>query len=106
MTTVRGSTPPPVLPWAGIVLEVGGRTMDRGNLDRGKKALIGVLSVAVTLALLAPAAWAGDNVDRDSDAFKRGAIAVVVVLLIAAIWFFVFRGKGDDSSASDTVDDL
>jgi hypothetical protein len=75
-------------------------------MDRGTKALTGILSVATTLVLLAPAAWAGNDVDKDSDGFKRGAIAVVVLLLIAAIWFFVFRGRGDDSSASGSADDV
>jgi hypothetical protein len=75
-------------------------------MDRGTKALAGVVSVVTTLVLLTPAAWAGDNIDRNSDGFKRGAIAIVVLLLIAGIWFFVFRGKEDDSSAKDTVDDL
>lgn len=75
-------------------------------MDWGKKALAGVLSVATTLVLLSSTAWAGNNVDKDSDGFKRGAIAVVVLLLIAGIWFFVFRGKEDDSSASGSADDV
>jgi hypothetical protein len=32
---------------------------------------------------------------------ERAAIAVIVVLLVAVIWFFVFRGKEDDTGTDE-----
>jgi hypothetical protein len=80
--------------------------MHRGNSDHmilagGRKAAVAALTAVTTFVLVAPAAFAGSDIDKDSDRGKLGLIALGVLILIAAIWFFVFRGKEDDSSASD-----
>jgi hypothetical protein len=67
-------------------------------MDQGKKAVAGAVAALTTFVLIATPAFAGD-VDSDNEDYQLGAIAIVVLLFIAAIWFFVFRGRGDDSGS-------
>jgi hypothetical protein len=78
--------------------------MDRGlerkrawGRDVGRKAAGAAVTLCVTAVLLAPAAWAADESDEN---MQRGGIAIVVILLIAAIWFFGFRNKDEGEGAA------
>ena len=72
-------------------------------IDLGKKTVVAGLALATSAVLLAPAAYAGE-VDTESDDFKRGAFALVVLLIIAAVWFFVFRNTEDDTGRESNDD--
>lgn len=73
-------------------------------MDQSKKLLAGAITAGLTFVLLAPAAMAGVDVNDDGDPdLERAAVAVIVVLLIATLWFFVFRG-GDDDTGTDNRD--
>jgi hypothetical protein len=72
-------------------------------MDQGKKAVAGALAALTTFVLVATPAFAGE-VDTDNEDYQLGAIAIVVLLFIVAIWFFVFRGKEDDTGADSSAD--
>jgi hypothetical protein len=76
--------------------------MDRGIVGLGRKALVTTVAMATSFVLLAPAAFAGADLNDDGDAEEeRMGIAVVVILLIAIIWFFVYRNRQGDEAGDD-----
>ena len=71
-------------------------------MEQGRKLLIGALAAGLMFTLSAQAAFAGADLNDDGDPdLERAAIAVIVVLLVAVIWFFVFRGKEDDTGSDE-----
>jgi hypothetical protein len=73
-------------------------------MEQGRKLLAGVVTAGLVFALTAQAAFAGADVDDDGDTdMERAAIAVVVVLIVGMVWFFVFRGKEDDTGTDERV---
>ena len=71
-------------------------------MQQTRKLLAGAVAAGLAFVLTAPAAFAGADINDDGDPdMERAAIAVVVVLLVGAIWFFVFRGGDDDTGVDE-----